>query len=533
MTLGADDPRATPPPNGSIRVATGRRSAILSIGLLLLAGGRLLGHVPATPTTIVTVLGIATGAMFLLPALLRRWADAWRPHVLGLFDTAVITAILTLHGPRGLSALFFLAVFPATLDGMVAPWLAVSATLGYLLAVFVHGLIYPSAGGYALTDAFLEAGLLLAVALILVRGARRIFGRLHRTQLVLEQASGGDLRPRVQVAGTDRMGVLEETVNRLIDQLAQAMTEFHRRTQEAGVLADASVRTLERIMGSGASLTGTTAALARDMEQQRELGATEQQDSARAAAAAAALKDSAEDLSSDAHQLVDMAEQGRAHVARTGETLVSIGEEVRTTAAHVHELSELSEKAGTYAQAIGRIARQTRLLALNAAIEAARAGDRGEGFASVAEEVRLLAAQAAGAAREVTDVIAEVRAGIEATAAAVASGEQRVRGVGEVAAQARRALDAIHASAGEAAARVSDVATISRDQAQWMQTLAERLVQTTEISQRSLANVDRVARGVAEQGQGVGALSESSRELLDLVNRLEEVFERWSASVTS
>lgn len=526
---GAEDPQATPP-DAPLRFGTGRRIAILSVGVLILGGGRLLGHVPATPTTIVISLGIATGAALSLPRLVRRWAGQWSLYVPGGFDIVLIAVILALHGPRGLSALFFLAVLPYAIDDdrPVAAWLAVGATLGYLLSAFAHRWAFPSAEDGPLVDTVLEAGLFLGVAGGLVRAARILSRRLQGTQRVLEQATQGDLRTRADVAGADRMGRLEATVNRLMDQLANAMTELRKDTREAGVLADVAARTADGIVGTGITITGSTTTLARDMAEQRAVAETEQHDSARAAETAVVLKDSAESLAGDAQQLVEMAERGRAQVAKASEVLVTIGEEVRTTAGRVHQLSSLSDKVGAFAQAIGRIARQTRLLALNAAIEAARAEEHGEGFASVAEEVRLLAAQAARSVHEVADVIAEVRAGIEATAVAMASGEERVRGVGEVAGEARRALEAIHAGAGDAAARVADVATVSREQARRMQTLAERLSYTSEISQRACDNADRTAQGMSEQVTAVEALAESSRELLGLVNRLQEVLGRWS-----
>src|SRR5207249_10510238 len=101
----------------------------------------------------------------------------------------------------------------------------------------------------------------------------------------------------------------------------------------------------------------------------------------------------------DAARLVAAAQRGRERVARAGQTLRAVGDEVRATASTVAGLSGMSERIGGFAQTIARIARQTHLLALNAAIEAARAEEHGEGFAGVADGARSLAAGAGGSGR--------------------------------------------------------------------------------------------------------------------------------------
>lgn len=102
----------------------------------------------------------------------------------------------------------------------------------------------------------------------------------------------------------------------------------------------------------------------------------------------------------------------------------------------VHVSGELREMA----EAVGQIARQTKLLALNAAIEAARAGEAGRGFAVVADEVRTLAAHSAETVKVMSDkvgaidmsvaqVVAGARESALRDAQVLADSEAAIRGV--------------------------------------------------------------------------------------------------------
>src|SRR3989475_5711993 len=139
-------------------------------------------------------------------------------------------------------------------------------------------------------------------------------------------------------------------------------------------------------------------------------------------------------MQADASRLVAAAERGRDRVARASQTLRTMGEEVRATAATVAGLSGMSERIAAFAQTIARIARQTHLLALNAAIEAARAEEHGEGFAVVADEGRALAGEAGRSAREVAELVSELRAGVGRGAGGRPSGGGKGRGIGAAAA---------------------------------------------------------------------------------------------------
>lgn len=510
---------------------TGRRWAILAIGAVVLAAGRWLGQVPASATAIVIALGVAAAAQLALPSILRR-AESVAIYIAGLFDVALVALIATLYGWGGLSVLYFLILLPTVVTprpGMT--YLLVAAASGSLVASrFLHRWWFSQSDTGRVAEVAVEAAVFLVVALILCGAAGTQAERIRRARDIMAAAAAGDLGARTPVSGSAGLGPLEAALNRFLDTISTMTGQCAEKLRELSAVADRSTKTAERMLEVSREMADVTATLSRDVSDQRELSETGRTDSRTAAEAAQGLQARAESLAGDTEQLVTAAAHGRDQVARASEILVTVGEEVRTTAVRIRDLTMLSDRIGTFVQAIGKIARQTRLLALNAAIEAARAEEHGEGFASVAEEVRLLAAQAARSAQEAAEVVAAVRAGVEAAAAAMTSGEQRVRGVGQVAGEATRALEAIHAGAADAAKRVAVVATDSREQARQMATLHGRLQQTTDLSARASAMAGEAAVAVAQQIQAVDAMTRASREAAELVEQLQATLRMFEAS---
>ena len=230
----------------------------------------------------------------------------------------------------------------------------------------------------------------------------------------------------------------------------------------------------------------------------------------------------------DARRLVSAAERGRERVARASQTLRTVGEEVRATAATVAGLSGMSDRIGGFAQAIARIARQTHLLALNAAIEAARAEEHGEGFAVVADEVRTLAAEAARSAREVAELVTELRVGIDAAARAMQTGEAQVRDIGAVAAEADGALLELHQGVQLIGDLVNATADVSRSQATRLAELAQSLQQVAAISSSSSESADGAAAATRSQISSMSDLTATSQQLAQLAERLRASIARFS-----
>src|SRR4030095_12886099 len=136
----------------------------------------------------------------------------------------------------------------------------------------------------------------------------------------------------------------------------------------------------------------------------------------------------------------------QADVRAAGDTLLSVREVVRTSAAQVQQLARLSEPITDFIDLIKQISSQTNLLALNAAIEAARAGEHGRGFAVGAEEGRRLAHSRGAAAEDVTKTVEYIREQVREVSATMELGSAKVSGVEGVAAAAASGLEQIAAA---------------------------------------------------------------------------------------
>jgi methyl-accepting chemotaxis protein len=428
---------------------------------------------------------------------------------------------------------FFLAVLPYVFDQgrEIGDFLVLAASLAYLGAALLHQGMTGTGDFSPWTlppSVFLETFVFILVALSLRRIPGELLHRIRLTRLIMAQAERGHFGVRAPAAQRDELGLLETSFNHMLDQMGKTIGEVQREADEVAAFADVLAEAAERMLASSRTVASTAADLAHEMSAQRGRADTGHRDSTAAAAEAESLRARAQAVADDAQRLLAAAERGRERVGRASETLLVIGEEVRSTARTVHELSGISDRIGSFAQGMARIARQTHLLALNAAIEAARAEEHGHGFAVVADQVRALAGEAARSAREVVDLITEVRAGIEAAGRAMAAGEEKVRDVGAIAGEAQEALQDLHRGVAQVAAVIADTAAISRGEAERMATIAQNMSEMAAVSARSSAGADSAATAMAEQISAMGALNDASKQLAQLAERLRSSMARFS-----
>src|ERR1051325_1923549 len=421
-----------------------RRWWLVGTGLVLGLIGWAVGAVRTRPGT--RVLGAGGG--LILNALLgmineRGWYRWGLIYALALLDVAPVAVLIVWVGHGGFVVAFLISVLPYALDQghTVGNFLALSAALAYLAAVQTHYALYGGDAALA-TGPVLETVTLMVVAMTLKEIPATLIQRIRRTRSIMGEAEHGLLAVRAAALESDELGFLEKSFNKMIEEIGGTISTVQREADEVAAFAEELAASAEELHATSETVTHTAQQLAGDLGKQRDMAEGARGESVKAADQAEALRVRAELMQADAGRLVAAAERGRERVARASQTLRTVGEEGRATAAA--GLWGMSERIGVFAQTIARIARQTHLLALNAAIEAARAEEHGEGFAVVADEVRALAAEAGKSAREVAELVSELRAGIDAAARAMQSGEAKVRDIGAVAAEADSALQELH-----------------------------------------------------------------------------------------
>jgi len=513
----------------TFQVGSRRRIRLIA---LVGSGATLASLAGAAPISWLACVGIAAAALAMNWVLMRLSTGgahrAWYRFAFATLDVVLLSLPVAVFGAEGFVLFYMLAIVPYSFDQgrALGYFTAVAGAVCYVAARLVFWAMHPEARE-PITWTLVNAAVLVAASTQLVPIASKLIRRVRGTRRQMYEAEGGDLTVRADARYTDELGFLERSFNRMLAQLGELIRGVQRETSQVATHADQLAQATQSLRGSGREFADTARALTEQMEAQR--GWTEQgrRRTADALRSADGLRERAEHMERDAHELQAAAGSSRDAIGRASATLVSVGEKVARTAESVSGLASASQQVGEFVSTVSRIARQTNLLALNASIEAARAGEEGRGFAIVAEEVRKLAEESARSAREIDATIADVRQTIAQAVAAMAEGGAEVRGVGAVAHEADRALAGVLERIERLGAAIAETAAESRQQSIAMREMSESIAGVQGVASEAAARAQSAASSAARQLAALDGLAQMSGELAELSGRLRDSSSRF------
>lgn len=246
----------------------------------------------------------------------------------------------------------------------------------------------------------------------------------------MDLTTGGDLRARAGAYGSDEVGELANSLDRMVLTLSSMVADIR---SNAALVAHA-----------GQSLAEGNRSLADRTEQQ-----------------AANLEETAasvEQLSSAVQNNAQTAQGADVRAAAVRKAADAGSEAMSRAVQSVEAIQQGARRMTEIIGVIDSIAFQTNILALNAAVEAARAGEQGRGFAVVAGEVRTLAKRSGDAAREIRELIGASVSQVETSAGLIRSAGA---GISDMAGGIRSVADSMSEISGSSAEQSTGLREVS------------------------------------------------------------------------
>ena len=316
---------------------------------------------------------------------------------------------------------------------------------------------------------------------------------LKRLGVVMDQVAAGDMTVRYAVQSRDELGELGQVFNTTVAQIRELIERVGQTVAE-----------VERQAGRVESVSGESNQTVSEQRSQIEQVATAMN---QMSATAQAVATSAEAAVGSAQSVNEETVSGRSLVVAQVGGIQRLAEEIEQSVGVINQLAGDSKAISQVLDVIKGIAEQTNLLALNAAIEAARAGEQGRGFAVVADEVRGLAQRTQQSTAEIEQMIARLQGGVAAAVKTMHASHTLAEDTVGQSAQVEQALENILGAVG-----------LIVDQNQQIAAAAEQQTAVAHDIDRNIVAINEAGQRTAE---GAGHTEQASRELTQLVGRLQ------------
>lgn len=326
----------------------------------------------------------------------------------------------------------------------------------------------------------------------------------------------------------DEVGILNSGFNEMVNQLKMLISGVEHTIAEIQNTSTNLTAVAEETTAFGEDIVKSATEVAKGASQQAMDAEETSKVTVRFAQEIDQLQDKNKSMLHSSEEMRISNKEGLHHLVvlkeRSTESYELITSMQNVLESLIGKVREIEGIVGT----INEISDQTNLLALNASIEAARAGEHGKGFAVVAQEVRKLADQTSQA----TDLVRNTLQGIETETKLVNNEMSKtfaiVQGQHEAVETTEKSFNEIESAVGNIIESIEDVSRSIVQLNASKNTMLASIERIATISETNAGMTEEVTASVDEQQKAVQLVTESSNNLSEEIQGLQESIKKFT-----
>ena len=367
--------------------------------------------------------------------------------------------------------------------------------------------------------------LLVACIILLIRWL--VVNKIKTLQVLMTEASEGNLLVKAVVQTKDEIGQLCESFNTMVSSQLKIVKAVKNSSVELSAASQEMAASSMEVSLATTSVSENIQRVAQSMEDASNSSSETSQVLIELSALIQIASDKATSASFKSENSITAAKEGKGTVNIVMQSMNTIQNKTREAEKVITLLNEYSQQIGMINETITAIAKQTNLLALNAAIEAARAGESGRGFAVVAEEVRKLAEQSNAEASNISQLISKIRENTDSAVVAMKDSLAEVEvGVEEVS-KAGKSLENILMAVAESVNDIDGIAKVTNDEVASSDKIVQLIESVAEVIEGTSRDAQEVSSAIEETAATIEMVAASSEQTSAMAQNLHNLITKF------